>query len=119
MGPAAQGFFIHLAILPATLVLALWVGNGSIPFLSGGNMPGLLPLVLVGVCYLIAFFLHMSALAAAPASTVVPFYNLEPVIAIIMAAILVREFLSPVEYVGVGLVLTGLLITSLAERKAK
>ena len=119
MGSAAQGFFIHLAILPATLVLALWVGNGSIPFLSGGNMPGLLPLVLVGVCYLIAFFLHMSALAAAPASTVVPFYNLEPVIAIIMAAILVREFLSPVEYVGVGLVLTGLLITSLAERKAK
>jgi drug/metabolite transporter (DMT)-like permease len=119
MAPAVQGFLIHLAILPVTLALALWVGNGSIPFLSGGNMAGLVPLVLVGVCYLIAFFLHMSALAAAPASTVVPFYNLEPVISITMAALLVREFLSPIQYVGVGLVLTGLLITSIAERKAR
>jgi drug/metabolite transporter (DMT)-like permease len=118
MAPAVQGFFIHAAILPATLGLALWIGGGSIPFLSGGNMAGLLPLVLVGVCYLIAFFLHMSALAAAPASTVVPFYNLEPVISITMAAVLVREFLTPVQYFGVGLVLAGLLITSLAERKS-
>lgn len=116
MLPAAQGFLIHAVIWPATLALALWVGGGELHFLSSGALMGHVALVLVGVCYLAAFFLHMSALAAAPASTVVPFYNLEPVISITMAALLVGEYLTPVQYAGVAMVLAGLAITSLAER---
>lgn len=118
MAPAVQGFLIHAAILPVTLILALWVGEGRLGFITQSGMQGQIALALVGVCYLTAFFLHMSALVAAPASTVVPFYNLEPVISMIMAALLVGEYLSPVQYAGVGLVLGGLLIASLAGRRA-
>ena len=115
--PAVQGFLIHLVILPATLLLALWVGGGELPFLSSDERMGQLGLLLVGVCYLLAFFLHMSALVSAPASTVVPYYNLEPLISMAMAAILVGEYLTPVQYIGVAFVFSGLMIAAFPRRR--
>ena len=118
MAPAVQGFLIHLVILPITLGLALWIGRGHLPFLSQSLGLGQMGLLLVGVCYLLAFFLHMSALVLAPASTIVPYYNLEPLISMIMAAILVGEYLNPVQYIGVLLVFSGLIIAALPGRRA-
>ena len=40
MAPAVQGFLIHAAILPITLILALWVGEGRLGFITQSGMQG-------------------------------------------------------------------------------
>lgn len=115
--PATQGFLVHLVILPATLAIALFADGGNLTLFTAGSAVGVGALLLVGTLYFIAFFLHMWALSLAPASMLVPFYNLEPIVSIIMAAVLVQEILSPLQYGGVALVMVGLFLASMSERR--
>lgn len=62
---------------------------------------------------------HMLSLRFAPASTVAPFFNLEPVVATLVAVILLGERLQINQYVGGGLILAALLLSSLIGRWKK
>jgi drug/metabolite transporter (DMT)-like permease len=115
MRPAVFGSLVHLAIWPATLLVALYVGNGTLQLLPGnaGTVPGLYFLVGVAAVYVVAYMLQMLSLRYAPASTVAPFYNLEPILTTVFAGLLFDERLTINQYAGGGIVLAALVISSL------
>lgn len=114
MQPAAFGSVVHLIILPFTLAVALAAGDGTLQLFRGSELPGLAFALLAGVAiaYTAAYFLHMMALRTAPASTAAPFFNLEPVVTTMVAAVLLGERLSPNQYAGGAVVFAALIAAS-------
>ena len=115
MTPAAFGSLVHIVILPPVLALALYAGSGTLRFLPGGPATGMGLLFMSGVAivYIIAYMAQMMSLRFAPASTVAPYYNLEPVVATAAAAAILSERLLVNQYAGGGLVLAALVASSL------
>lgn len=115
MPPIVFGFVIHLAIWPITLVVALWWSGGVIGFFPGGGVAalGYTALVALGGVYVLTYFVQMQSLAFAPASTIAPFFNLEPVLTTFIAALLLGERLATNQYAGGALVLVALLLAGL------
>ena len=83
MKPQVFGALIHLSIWPFVLAIVLFAGSGTIRMFPGGSATGvgLSFMLAVGVLYVGAYMVHMSALRFAPASAVAPYFNLEPIIA--------------------------------------
>ena len=115
MTPAAFGGMVHMVILPPVLAIALYAGSGTLRFLPGGPATGTGLLFMSGVAlvYIIAYMAQMLSLRYAPASTVAPYYNLEPVVATAAAAAFLSERLQVNPYAGGGLVLAALVASSL------
>ena len=115
MPPAAFGSLVHLVILPPVMIIALYAGSGTLQFLPGGSATsaGLLLMSGVAFVYVVAYMAQMLSLRFAPASTVAPFYNLEPVVATATAAAILSERLQMNQYAGGGLVLAALVASSL------
>jgi drug/metabolite transporter (DMT)-like permease len=111
--PAAFGSLVHYAIWPLVAAIALYGGSGSLQLLSGTPSP-LAFMFVGGVCltYLAGYFLHMSSLKVAPASTVAPFFNLEPIVTTVISTVFFGEALKPNQYGGGALVLAALLLAS-------
>lgn len=114
MPPAAFGSLVHMMILPPILVIALFAGSGSLLILPGGSATGLGLLFMTGVAavYVVAYMVHMLSLRFAAASTVAPFFNLEPVVTTAIAATVLGERLELNQYAGGGLVLAALLASA-------
>lgn len=121
MTPAAFGSLVHLVILPPVLLIALYAGSGTLRFLPGGTAAAQGLLFVSGVCavYVIAYMVQMLSLRFAPASTVAPFFNLEPVVTTAIAAMILGERLQMNQYAGGGLVLLALVASSLLGRWGK
>ncbi len=119
MTPAAFGSLVHVVIWPFTLAIALAVSAGRLQFLPGGTGTNAALLFLVGaaVIYVIAYMLQMLSLRFAATSRVAPFYNLEPIVTIAVAGLLLGERLTPMQYAGGGLVLVALVLASRLARK--
>lgn len=115
MSPAAFGSLVHIVILPPVLLIALYAGSGTLQFLPGGpaTTAGLVFMSGVAIVYIIAYMAQMQSLRFAPASTVAPYYNLEPVVATATAALILSERLQTHQYAGGGLVLAALVASSL------
>lgn len=113
--PAVFGSLVHLVIWPATLAVALYVGQGTLQMMPGGQgtAAGLYFLAGVAAVYVVAYMLQMSSLRFAPASTVAPFYNLEPIVTTACAGLLFGERLTLNQYAGGGIVLAALVVSSL------
>ena len=114
MAPAAFGALVHAAIWPATLLIALYAGSGTIRIFPGGAVSGLgyAFLFCVGGIYVVAYLVHMLSLRFAPASVVAPYFNLEPIVTTMVAALLLGERLAINQYVGGGMVLAALVASS-------
>ena len=120
--PAAFASLVHAVIWPATLLVALLVSSGRLQILPGGTGTPTAFLFLCGAAavYVIAYLLQMLSLRFAPASKVAPFYNLEPIVTMLVAVLLLGERLSVAQYAGGGLVLVALgLANVLASRDSK
>ncbi len=119
--PSVFGSLVHVAILPPMLVVALLAGGGQLQFFPGGTATttGLTFMAAVAAVYVVAYMVQMLSLRFAPASTVAPYYNLEPVVTTAIAATLLGERLAPNQYAGGGLVLAALVASSLAGRWKK
>ena len=115
MSPAAFGSLVHMVILPPVLLIAVVAGSGTLQFLPGGPATGAGLVFMSGVAfvYVVAYMAQMLSLRFAPASTVAPFYNLEPVVATATAALILSERLQANQYAGGGLVLAALVASSL------
>lgn len=115
LGSVVFASLIHAAILPIVLGITLWVGGGTLRTVTGQGVDGTAYLILAGVAiaYLLAYFMHMQALRHAPASIVAPFFNLEPVVASAIAAVLLGESLALQQYLGGLVVLAALVASSL------
>lgn len=110
MKPQVFGALVHIVILPFVLAIVLIAGSGTIRMFPGGTATstGLLFMLGVGVLYVGAYLVHMSALRFAPASAVAPYFNLEPIIATLVAAAFLGERLALNQYVGGAMVLGAL-----------
>lgn len=115
MTPAVFGSLVHGTILLPILAIALFAGSGTLHFAPGGSATtlGLAFMAGVGGVYIIAYMAQMLSLRFAPASTVAPFFNLEPVVTTAIAAMILGERLQLNQYAGGGLVLAALVASSL------
>jgi len=120
MHPVLFAFIVHLGFLPVSLALALWLGGGVIASLDPAvvTAAGYGALALLSGLYVGSFFLQMSACTLAPASRVAPFFNLEPVTTMVMAAVILGEALSVNQYIGGALVLAAVIGLGLGDRRA-
>lgn len=121
MAPSVIGGLVHMTILFPILGIALWAGSGTLRFFPGGTATtqGLIFVSAVGAIYVVAYMLQMFSLRFAPASTVAPFYNLEPVMTTAVAAVILGERMQINQYAGGGIVLAALVASSLIGRWKK
>lgn len=117
MHPLAFGSLVHVLILPPVLALALG-NNGRLELLQ----PGLPPLVMatsiaLGLAYCAGYFCQMSAVRSAPASVVIPYFNLEPVMTTLIAFLFLREKLAPLHLAGAALVIGSLFAMTFLRRR--
>lgn len=120
--PSVFGTHVHIAIWPAVLIAALYAGGGTLNGFPGGTGThlGLAFMFGLGSIYVVAYMIQMLSLRFAPASTVAPFYNLEPVVTTGVAAIVLGERLAINQYAGGAMVLAALVLSSLPRsRKSK
>jgi drug/metabolite transporter (DMT)-like permease len=121
MSPSVFGSLVHMAILPPIFIIALYAGSGTLNMLPGGpaTSVGLFCVSGLAILYVVAYMIQMLSLRFAPASTVAPFYNLEPVVATAVAAAVLDERMQINQYAGGGLVLAALVASSLIGRWKK
>ena len=115
MAPSVFGSLVHAFMVPVLLTLVFIVGDGSLQALPGGtaNHAGIAFMTALGGVYVIAYMLHMLSLRYAPASTVAPYFNLEPVVTTALAASVLGERLQVNQYAGGSLILSALLAMNL------
>ena len=113
--PSVFGSVVHAGIWPLVLGAALVAGGGKLTSLPGGEASGtgLAFMFALAAVYVAAYMVQMLSLRFAPASTVAPFYNLEPVVTTGVAALVLGERLQINQYAGGGMVLAALLASSL------
>ena len=114
MTAAAFASLVHAAIWPATLVVALVVSSGHLQVLPGGTATAgaLMFLGAAALIYVAGYLLQMLSLRFAPASVVAPFYNMEPIVTMMVAGLLLGERLTIAQYAGGGLVLVALVLAN-------
>ena len=115
MPPLAFGLIAHLMLLPFMVAAALWWSGGSLQLLSDGAVTaaGYGAVLALSVFFVVTYFVHMKSLSFAPASTVAPFFNAEPVITMIIATVILGERLSLNQYLGGAIVLAALVLAGL------
>jgi drug/metabolite transporter (DMT)-like permease len=112
--PLVMGSLVHAAAWPVTLIVALAYSGGSLAILGGRTVTqtGYVCMAGVALVHMIAYVTHMRALKAAPASTIAPYFNAEPVVATTIAALFLAERLELHQYAGGAMVLAALIAAS-------
>ena len=105
MSPLLMTFWINAAGL--LLILPLMPGSLQLP--AGDT--GWQALSLASVFYLVAILSQFQALARLSAARAALLLNLEPVISILLARLVLDELLSPLQLSGVALVITAILLS--------
>ena len=105
MSPLLMTFWINAA----GLVMILPLLYGSIAW--AGDIRGAIALTLATVFYLVAILSQFEALARLPAARAAFILNLEPVVSILMARLVIGEVLSPVQWAGVILVISVIILS--------
>jgi drug/metabolite transporter (DMT)-like permease len=119
MQPAAYASLVHVAILPVIIAASYVMTKQHLVFLPGGTVPwaGFATAMALGLCYVAAFFFHMSSLRHAKPSTVAPFFNLEPVIGTLAAIGILGEAPAANHYLGGAIVLASLFACAMLEAR--
>lgn len=120
MSPVVMSSLVHACVLPFIIALAWWLGDGEIAaFSSTPTWLGIAAMIGVSCAYMGGYYLHMSSLSAAPASTVAPFFNLEPVISTLMAGVVLHESLAAHQMIGGAIVLAALVLCGIIEKSPR
>jgi len=111
MSPLLLTFWVNAAGL--LIILPMTAGSLSLP----SARAGMLALGLATLFYLVAILSQFQALARLPAARAAFLLNLEPVVSIVLASLLLHETLTPAQQSGVILVIA-VVILSLRYRPA-
>lgn len=116
--PVVIGALVHIIILPVVVIVATLASAGHSVYLAGT----LAPLVVVSgmglaLAYCGGYFLQMSGVKHAPASTVIPYFNLEPVMTTLLAFVFLGEQLGLFHIIGATVVIGSLLVMNLLDRR--
>ncbi len=103
--------------LGAVLLLPVLLLTGA-PLLQSGNTIGIAAYLAIGPMF-IAYLLFGIGLRSIRSSAATTITLLEPVVATVLAVVVVGERLAPVGWVGLGLVLAGLTVLVTARRGPK
>ncbi len=110
----ASAFLIHVVGMPVMLAVAWHFGRGG-AWLDPSSRPAvdaaILPLIGLGLLYVCGYLGMFNAVRFAPVSRLTPFYNIEPVVTIAAAGILVGERLSANQYLGAAVVVGALVLS--------
>lgn len=104
LNPLVMTFWINGVGL--AMIIPLVYTQFSLPTVSGA----LIALAAATLFYLIAILCQFQALARLPATTAAFLLNLEPVVSILLAAIILQEHLTGLQWVGIAMVLSVLFI---------
>jgi drug/metabolite transporter (DMT)-like permease len=113
-GVVAKVFWIHLLILPVTLVIGL--GTAS---LHGPQNLALAPLaaaIIVG-CYVVGFVLQFLALTRISALVAGIVYCAEPVVAALTSTVVLGEGLEGIQFLGGALVLAAIVLNVVLDQR--
>lgn len=110
--PAAFGSLVHLAIFPIIAMIVVVASQGHFVLAQPGIWGSTALVFALGVCvaYAFGYLFHMSSLSAAPASVVVPFFNLEPIVTMAISVLVLGEVLTAAQYAGALTVLAALVL---------
>lgn len=119
MQPLQIGLISHLVIVPVVAAIVLMLGGEFKTALALDEISGVgkLALGVVTLSYGAGFLCHMYALRSAPASSLAPYFNIEPVMSVAIAATVLAEPPSARELLGGAMVLAALLACGLAATK--
>ena len=104
LNPLVITFWINAIGL--AMIVPLVYTQFSLPATSNG----LIALAAATLFYVIAILCQFEALARLPATTAAFILNLEPVVSILFAAIILQEHLDGLQWLGVGLVISVLFV---------
>jgi len=105
MSPLLVTFWVNAVGL--VIILPLTVGNLSLPAAN----PGTLALGFATLFYLVAILSQFQALARLPAARAAFVLNLEPIVSIVLASLVLHETLSRIQQSGVVLVIAVVILS--------
>jgi drug/metabolite transporter (DMT)-like permease len=105
MSPLLMTFWIHAIGL--IIIVPLVIGRFSMP----STDTALLFLLAATLFYVVAILCQFEALARLPASSAAFILNLEPVVSILLAGLVLQEQLSPMQWAGVTLVISVIILS--------
>lgn len=111
---APKLFWSHLLILPVTVAI-LWLVSGFQPPQAIALAPAAFA-VTTG-SYLLGFLLQVMALARVAPGPAALAFCAEPVLSVLIAAVVLGERLGPVQYAGTGLVVGAIMVNVIIEQK--
>jgi len=105
MSPLLVTFWVNAAGL--LMILPLMIGKLALPSATAGGIA----LGLATLFYLVAILSQFEALARLPAARAAFLLNLEPVVSILLASLVLNETLSPLQLSGVILVISVVILS--------
>jgi drug/metabolite transporter (DMT)-like permease len=110
--PFLIGFWMHLLAFPIIALISFAIYN----FVEITSLKMLYPMVLMAACYVLAYYFQILSLKYTTPIISSLFFNAEPIMTGIAAAIILKEKLMPVQYLGAILVFSALVINSLRKK---
>jgi drug/metabolite transporter (DMT)-like permease len=113
MSPAVNLFYIQLAGLPLALFASSSMGGWPA---EGAILAVWLPLTFACLGYVVGLLLQFVAASRLHPATVGLLFLLEPIVAIVTAAVVTGDRLDPVHWLGIALVLGGVALDLVRDR---
>ena len=104
----------NLSAVSAILVLGTVLGGLDLP----QNASGQVAMLGLGLLFAMGMLFQLAAVARGGAGNMAIFFNLEPLMAIAISAVLLGERLRPEQYLGACLVVGALALSAFARRRA-
>ncbi len=109
------------SLLTMLTVLVAMVIAGGLGLVPGGmalpqSLPGWVGLALLALCYAVAFSVLFITVPRLDMARNAPAMNVEPVAALMLGYLVLGQTLSPVQLVGGGIVLAGVVFLGLSKR---
>lgn len=113
MNVIVSAFWINILVLIILSVITLFQGAFEIPH----SMKGMAAMFAASACYSFGLVMMFLAIKLIGATKSALFFNLEPLVASVAAALLLEEFLSAIQMVGFAVVMSILVATSIPKKQ--
>ena len=107
--PIILGFWVHLGVIPVLLLFLILLS----PAIAFNNVEIFLPVLVLSICYVGAYYFQMLSLKFTSVVISGLFFNTEPLLTALAAAIILDERLLMSQYLGGMLIFVSLIIVSL------
>ena len=107
--PILIGFWIHILAFPIIALVSYIIYN----FIEINTLQMLYPMIIMACCYVMAYYFQILSLKYTSPIISSLFFNAEPIMTGLAAAIILEEKLMPLQYLGVCFVFSALMLNSM------